>query len=411
MKTRLRSTIALAAVVGAAYCGGDPSGPISALPRALSPAELKLIEADNDFALKLYRELHRQAPAENFFISPLSIALALGMTYNGADGTTLQGMTDALELHNMSIEEVNQAYRDLIDLLFRLDPAVEFHLANSIWYREGMTFEQAFLDANREYFHAQVSALDFGSPQAAQTINDWVSDNTAGKIENIVRDPIAPDLVMFLINAVYFRGDWTSQFDKSLTRDALFTLADGTQKQVETMFHAEEADVRSYSDDLVDVVDLAYGGDAFSMTILVPRTGVPLDDVVASLDGQRWRALTSGLVDGATVVGLPKFTLEYEIELNDVLAALGMGDAFIGGVANFSNLRRQNDLYISAVTHKTFIEVDEEGSEAAAATVVAIGETSVGPTPFLVNRPFLFVIRERFSGTILFMGKVLDPDS
>ena len=398
-------------MVGAAYCGGDPSGPITALPRALSPAELKLIEADNDFALKLYRELDRQAPAENLFISPLSIALALGMTYNGADGTTFQGMTDALELHNMSIEEVNQAYRDLIDLLFRLDPAVEFHIANSIWYREGMTFEQAFLDANREYFDAEVSALDFASPQAAQTINDWVSDNTAGKIEDIVRAPIDANLVMFLINAVYFKGNWTSQFDKSLTRDAPFTLADGTQKQVETMFHEEEADVRRYSDDLVDVVDLAYGGDAFSMTILVPRIGVPLDDVVASLDGQRWGALTSGLIDGATVVGMPKFTLEYEIELNDVLTALGMGDAFIGGVANFSNLRRQNDLYISAVTHKTFIEVDEEGSEAAAATVVAIGETSAGPAPFLVNRPFLFVIRERFSGTILFMGKVLDPDS
>ena len=395
-------------VAGAVYCGGDPSGPITALPRALSSAELKLIAADNAFALKLFREIDRQAPAENFFISPLSIALALGMTYNGADGTTLQGMTDALELHNMSIGEVNRAYRDLIDLLLSLDPAVVFQIANSIWHREGMTFEQPFLDTNREYFHAEVSPLDFASPQAAQTINDWVSDNTGGKIEDIVSDPIAANIVMFLINAVYFKGDWTSQFDKGLTRDAPFTLTDGTQKQVETMFHEEAADVRRYTDDLVDVVDLAYGGDAFSMTILVPRIGVPLDDVVASLDGQRWRALTSGLVDGATVVGMPKFTLEYEIELNDVLAALGMGDAFIAGVANFANLRRQNDLYIDAVTHKTFIEVDEEGSEAAAATVVVIVERA-GPAPFLVNRPVLFVIRERFSETILFMGKVLDP--
>ena len=409
MKARLRSTVALAVVAGAVYCGGDPSGPISALPRALSPAELKLIEANNDFALKLFRELDRQAPAENLFISPLSIALALGMTYNGADGTTFQGMTDALELHSMSIEEVNRAYRDLIDLLLRLDPAVEFQIANSIWYREGMTFEQAFLDTNREYFDAVVSPLDFASPQAAQTINDWVSDNTGGKIEDIVRDPIAANLVMFLINAVYFKGNWTSQFDKSLTRDALFTLADGSQKQVETMFHKEEADVRRYTDDLVEVVDLAYGGDAFSMTILVPQIGVPLDDVVASLDGQQWRALTSGLIDEATVVGMPKFTLEYEIELNDVLAALGMGDAFIGGVANFSNLRRQNDLYISTVKHKSFIDVDEDGTEAAAATSVGIAATSAGPREFLVDRAFLFVIRERFSGTILFMGKVLDP--
>ena len=409
MKARLRSTVVLAMVAATAYCGGDPIGPITALPRALSTAELKLIEADNDFALSLFRELDRQVPAENLFISPLSIALALGMTYNGADGTTLEGMTDALELHNMSIEEVNQAYRDLIDLLLRLDPAVEFQIANSIWYREGMTFEQAFLDTNREFFDAEVSPLDFASPQAAQTINDWVSDNTGGKIEDIVSDPINANLVMFLINAVYFKGNWTSRFDKSLTRDAPFTLADGTQKQVETMFHEEEVDVRRYTGDLVDVVDLAYGGDAFSMTILVPQIGVPLDDVVASLDGQQWRALTSGLIDEATVVGMPKFTLEYEIELNDVLAALGMGDAFIGGVANFSNLRRQNDLYISTVKHKSFIDVDEDGTEAAAATSVGIAATSAGPREFLVDRAFLFVIRERFSGTILFMGKVLDP--
>ena len=308
----------------------------------------------------------------------------------------------------MTIQDVNEAYRDLIALLLDLDPRVEFALANSIWYRNTMTFEQAFLDINRDYFNAEVTGLDFADPAAAGTINNWVNENTNGKIPEIVEDPINPDLVMFLINAIYFKGDWTSQFDKSLTRDAPFTLADGSQKQVETMFHESSAAVRVYSDDLLRAIDLPYGGDAFSMTILLPREGVPLDDAITALDGPRWQAVTEGLAEAARIVGLPKFTLEYEIELKDVLSALGMEVAF-GAGANFSKIRPRNDLYISEVKHKTFVDVNEEGTEAAAATSVGFGIISV-PGPFLVDRPFVFVIRERFSGAIIFAGKILDPE-
>jgi serpin B len=273
-----------------------------------------------------------------------------------------------------------------------------------------MSFAQPFLDVNREYFNAEVTGLDFNDPSAADVINSWVSDATNGKIEEIVTKPIGRALVMFLINAIYFKGDWAHQFDKGLTRDAEFTLIDGTQKQVETMFHKEPAEVRTYSDDLMRVVDLPYGGDAFSATILVPQSGVSTDDVIGALDGSRWEMVIEGLTESARVVGMPKFTLEYGILLNDVLKALGMEVAFTGA-ANFSKIRPENDLYISSVKHKTFVDVNEEGTEAAAVTSVGFGIISVGPGPFLVDRPFLFVIRERFSGAIIFMGKILDPQA
>ena len=202
MKTMLRLTAVSVLTIALAQCGSDPLGPIDELPRDLTRAETRLIEIDNSFGLKLFREINAQDPGKNLFVSPLSVAMALGMTYNGADGETQQAMARTLELEGMTIQEVNEAYRDLISLLLDLDPRVEFALANSIWYRNTMTFEQAFLDINRDYFNAEVTGLDFADPAAAGTINNWVNENTNGKIPEIVDDPIKDDLVMFLINAI-----------------------------------------------------------------------------------------------------------------------------------------------------------------------------------------------------------------
>jgi serpin B len=413
MHQSFRLLAVLAASASLVRCGGgDPLGPITELPRELSVAERQLIEVDNRFGLKLFREVNTQDTTDgNLFISPLSVAMALGMTYNGADGETREAMARTLELEDMTIQAVNEAYRDLIALLLDLDPRVEFGLANSIWYRNTMSFEQAFLDVNREYFDAEIAGLDFSDPSAAATINAWVNDATRGKIEEIVEDPIGAGLVMFLINAIYFKGDWAHQFDKDLTRDDDFTLLDGTVKQVETMRHRDPAAVRVSSDDLVYVIDLPYGGDAFSMTILLPRPGVAVDDVIGELDGFRWQAVVAGLEEDGRIVALPKFTFEYELLMNDVLEALGMGVAFgRGGPANFSKMRAQNDLVISEVKHKTFVDVNEEGTEAAAVTSVSMGVTGGGPSEFHVDRPFVFAIRERFSGTIIFIGKIQDPE-
>jgi len=391
-------------------CGSDIVGveEITRLPRDLTGAEQELIRSDNAFGLKLFREIHAQEePDANLFVSPLSAAMALGMTYNGAAGTTQQAMQETLELQGLTIDEVNQSYRSLIDLLRNLDPTVEFLLANSIWYREDVAVEPDFLDVNREYFDAEVAALDFASPTAAPTINNWVSEKTMGRIEDIVDDPIDPLVVMYLINAIYFKGDWAVQFDPALTADRPFYLADGSQVQAPMMTYGAEAEVRTYADADVQVLDLYYGGKAYSMTILVPAAGADLDALVGSLDPARWQEIVDGLTAATGEVVLPKFTLEYELEMKDVLTALGMGIAF-GGGADFSKIRASGGLYISKVKHKTFVDVNEEGTEAAAATSVEIREIAMPPS-FVIDRPFLFAIREGFSGTILFMGRVMNP--
>ena len=240
-------------------------------------------------------------------------------------------------------------------------------------------------------------------------MNQWVSDGTNGRIEEIVDDPINPLTVMFLINAIYFKGDWRHQFDKDLTRDAPFTLLDGTEITTSTMFHQEEVDVRLAGDGLASVIEMPYGGDAFTMTVVLPHPDVTLQSVVEALDADRWALWIANLHETEAFVVMPKFSFEYEIRLNDVLTSLGMGVAFDEpGPADFSKINPSKHLYISEVKHKTFVQVDEEGTEAAAATSVEITLVSA-PAPFVIDRPFLFAIRERLSGTILFMGRMVDP--
>ena len=391
-----------------AACGESVS-PIDGLPRELSVAEGKLIEADNRFAFSLFSEVNELEGAKNIFISPLSVGMALSMTYNGAAGSTRDAMQQALELQDMTLQEVNESYRSLIDLLRNLDPQVQFLLANSIWYRNTMTFQQAFLDLNRQYFDAEVTGLDFGSPNAVTTMNDWVSDKTMGRIEEIVDSPIDPLTIMFLINAIYFKGDWTYQFDKNQTRNAPFTLANGSETTVEMMSHRGEAPVRYASDGGVQLVDMAYGGRAYSMTIVLPAAAQDVAALAGGLTQDQWNGWIAALDSTSLVVSMPKFRLEYDLELKAALTALGMGIAFTES-ADFTNLFAPGGVYINKVKHKTFVDVNEEGTEAAAVTSVEMTLTSTGgPVRIVIDRPFLFAIRENYSGTILFMGKIMDP--
>jgi serpin B len=412
MKRVLATASALVLAVTTVSCGQDVVGmqEITSLPRELGEAEAALIESDNAFGLKLFGQVYdEEGTGANIFISPLSVAMALGMAYNGANTTTRDAMEETLELQGLSLQEVNESYRSLIDLLSGLDPNVEFLIGNSIWYDERYTFRQDFLDVNREYFDAEVVGLDFTSPSAAPTINGWVSDKTKGRIEEIVDDPISPELVMFLINAIYFKGDWTKQFDKERTRPAPFNLADGSQKQVDMMYYAKPDTVYTYSDGSVTVLDLPYGGKAYSMTIVMPAEGADVGPVVEALNAGNWSQWTGGLSMSQAIVSMPKFTLEYELELNEALEALGMGIAFDPNAADFTRIYSDTwRLYISRVKHKTFVDVNEEGTEAAAATSVEVGVTSMPPM-IAVDRPFLFAIREKLSGTILFIGIVKDP--
>ena len=414
-------TFLVTALVPVACREGGITGPgTTTLPRELTASESHLVAANNAFAFKLYGALAaRESLDSNIFISPLSVGMALGMTVNGAAGATRDSMLAALQLAGVPMDQVNQTYRSVIDLLRGLDPGVAFTLANSIWYRS--TFEtpgQAFLDATRTYFDAQVQALDFSAPTAAKTINDWVSEQTRGKIPAIVDAPIDPSVVMYLINAIYFKGSWTQKFDAGLTRDGPFTLRTGATVTASLMSHADTAPApaRLYRGDGVTVVDLPYGGGAYAMTIVLPSSPAAVDSLSGSLTESRWNAWIAGLDSTPVIVTMPKFKLTFDRGLERPLADLGMGIALCdgGGLADFSGMypgARPGDFCISSVKHKTYVDVYEEGTEAAAVTAVGI-TTSVapsGPPRIVVDRPFIVAIRERLTGTILFLGRVVNP--
>ncbi|MDH5644039.1 MAG: serpin family protein [Gemmatimonadota bacterium] len=393
--------------IGLIGCSGTLD-PIQDLPRALSQAEMQVIEASNDFAFNLMKEVDGQdTTGGNLFISPLSVSMALGMTMNGADGNTRAQMENMLGFGGMSETQINEAYRDLIGLLLSLDPRVETNLANSIWYRDGWTFERTFLQTNLDYFDARVEALDFTDPNSVNTINGWVNQETRGKIPTII-ESIPGNMVMYLINAVYFKGSWVYEFDKDRTAEGPFFREDGTSTQVPMMSHADEVDVLTLGTDVANILEMPYGGGAYRMTVVLPHENVGIDSVMAVLDSGTWNDWTGRLDSTRVTVVMPKFTFEYESNLNTVLQTLGMQDAFNSSLADLSRMHASAGLFVSEVIHKTFVDVNEEGTEAAAATSVGIVETSL-PPQFAVNRPFLFAIRENFSGTILFIGKMMDP--
>jgi len=376
-----------------------PGTPIEALPRDLSQSESKIIAGSNDFAFDLFRIGNLSQHKTNVFISPLSASMALGMTANGANGATYDEMHTSLRLSGATRDEVNGGYKSLITLLRSLDPKTNFSIANSIWYEQTFPFNASFLDESKLYFDAQVQALDFKSPSAVTTINAWVSAQTNDRIPTIL-DSIDDSEVMFLVNAIYFKGIWQKQFDKTKTVDAPFRAADGTTATVKMM--AREEGVQYTATPEYSAVDLPYGNSAFTMTVVLPNGDI--DAFAESFDRTKWNSLVSSLHDSDLQVYLPRFRMEWSRELNDDLQQLGMRLAFYN--ADFTRMSPSGlYLIITRVVQKTFVDVDEEGTEAAAATMVGMGLTSL-PAAFRADRPFLVVIRERFSGTILFIGKI-----
>ncbi|MFC1725516.1 serpin family protein [candidate division KSB1 bacterium] len=376
------------------------------LPRELTSSEISLITSGNQFSFNIFKETVNAEQDKNIFISPLSISMALGMTYNGAGGTTEEAMKTTLGFDNMTVPEINSSYKSLLDLLLDLDEDVIMQIANSIWIRENFPVEQEFIDLNSTYFDAEVTELDFSLAEAIEIINGWVNENTNGKIEEII-DQIDPLTVMFLINALYFKGTWTYEFDPQETKDDDFYLEDGTAKTCRMMNLEGELDY--YDNMMFQAVELPYGAGNYCMTVVLPREGTQIDDLISQLNDETWNSWINSFSSTNVDLYLPKFKLEYEILLNDILSSLGMGIAFTGG-ADFTKINPVEQLFISKVKHKTFVDVNEEGTEAAAVTVVEMQLTSAPvSTTMKVDRPFIFVIRESNSGTMLFMGKITEP--
>ncbi len=397
-------------LVGVLSCGlftgpdhGGPPAQLTSLPRVLTADEVRVSDAANQFAFTLFKRLNAREPAKNVFVSPLSVSFALGMTMNGANGATFNEMRSTLGFGSDELANINAGYRGILSLESGLDPSTTFQIANSVWHRQTLPVLPTFVESMRQMFDAQVTAAPFDASTLG-AVNGWVSSQTAGKIPTIL-EAISPDDVMFLVNAIYFKGSWRDRFDPAKTVTAPFAAAGGSQ-QVPMMRRADGVGkLRFAQTSTATVGELSYGNGAFVMTIVLPVGDV--DAFAATLDTASWRALIAPMVETDFAVHLPKFTLEYERELKDDLKALGMQTPFIPDGADFTAMSTVgNSLFIAFVKHKTFVDVNEEGTEAAAVTNVGVGVTSLPPC-LCVDRPFLFAIRERFSGTILFMGKIV----
>ncbi|HEX2488017.1 MAG TPA: serpin family protein [Blastocatellia bacterium] len=400
-----------AAVRDAGHNGDGVAQPTE-ITRPSNSATMKsnLAAASNAFGFDLFQQLRRQDANKSVFFSPLSVTVALAMTYNGAAGETKNAMARALKIEGMSRGELNHASHDMLKDLKGSDPKIELAIANSLWARSGVRFNESFLADNRAFYSAEISTLDFSSPQAAATINRWVSDNTKGKISKII-DTIDPQKVMFLINAVYFKGQWQKRFEKTLTKEQPFYLPGGQKKPMPMM--AQSGNYLYHRGDKFQAVSLPYGEGGVSLYLFLPDKGSSLDEFLKGLSFQKWEGWINNFNDTPGDVKLPRFKLDYEETLNDSLSAVGMGVAFNPREADFSGIRPERDLFISEVKHKAVVEVNEEGTEAAAATSVGVTTTSIRQPrerfSFVADRPFLMAIRDSKTGAILFMGAVMEP--
>src|SRR5215813_5844445 len=373
-----------------------------------------LAVANNEFGFDLFQQLKRQAANKNIFFSPLSVTMALAMAYNGAEGETKQAMARALRIQGpedqgMDLAELNRESADLLHTLKSADPKIELAIANSIWARRGMRFNEDFLARNRRFYGAEFSTLNFSDPKSTETINKWVNTNTKGKIDKII-DQIDAQQVMFLINAVYFKGQWRKRFEKSRTQTQPFHLLGDQQKQVPMM--SQSGNYLYFRGDKFQAVSLPYGAGGASLYLFLPDPGSSLDDFLKGLSLQKWEEWEKNFHDAPGDVKLPRFKPDYESTLNQALSNLGMDVAFTPR-ADFSGMRAERDLFISEVKHKAIVEVNEEGTEAAAVTSVGLTSFGIAHLPqrftFIADRPVLMAIRDAQTGAILFMGAVMEP--
>jgi serpin B len=367
----------------------------------------RLVAAHTQFGFKLFENIAKHDADKNIFVSPSSVAFALAMIYTGASGETQQAMAKALELHGMSLPEMDQANAALRAALASADPKVQLNIANSLWARKGITFKPEFIKRNQDFYGAEVSALDFTSPA---TINDWVKRKTSGKIDKIV-ETIPSDAILYVINAVYFKGVWAQPFDKNKTKDGPFTLLNGAKKKQPLM--SQSGRFRYYENEKFQAVSLPYGAGRMGLYVFLPSKNSNLGELVASLNAEKWEQWMPQFRSTPGDIVLPRFKLEYEVVLNQALKALGMSAAFDPQNANFSAMYAKTssaNVFIGEVKHKTFVEVNEEGTEAAAATSGGMHLTSFQP-PFkmVIDRPFFCAIVDNTTKTILFMGSIVEP--
>jgi serine protease inhibitor len=391
------------------HCSDNINAPVEKRDISFSKIEQSIVSSSSQFGFALFKEINNSKMGGNIFISPLSVSVAFGMALNGANSSTYDEIKSVLGLNELTQDEVNKTYKSVIEALSNVDKQVQFQSANSIWYRSGFYVEQNFIDVNKNYFNALVQSADFNNAATVNMINNWVKQNTNSKIEKII-DQIKPEIVMYLINAIYFKGTWKYQFDKTKTADFPFRIP-GTNGVSRKMM-MQETDLEYYNSSNYAAIDIPYGNESYRMRIILPSEGVDAGSVLQNLNPDEFNRINSSMKKQRCVLRMPLFKLEYDIELNEILSKMGMKRAFISGQADFSGITKDGQLCISEVKHKTFVDVNEEGTEAAAVTSIGFERTSMGGDGkiyFNVDRPFLFMIYENNSNTILFMGSISNP--
>lgn len=371
--------------------------------------DARLVESQTAFGLALFEALQEESPTGNVLISPASVAIALSMVYNGAAGDTQAEMAEVLRIQGIDLADLNQGNQVLQRYLTNADPAVELAIANSLWVNQELPVRPEFIESMTDLYGAEVAGLDFTDPNAKNIINGWVSDMTRDRIPTIV-DNIDPDQLMFLINAIYFKGDWATAFDESLTTDRPFSLADGTEIQHPAM--RQQGDFLYLETDQLQAISLPYGDGTLSFEVILPAEGLSLESLYETLTPTQWQDWMNQSRSRPGTLQLPRFQFTYEADLIPALKALGLETAFTDA-ADFSGLTTI-EAAINQVRHKTFIDVTEEGTEAAAVTSIGVVATSMPAEPeqpfvMEVDRPFLVAIRDRPTGTLLFLGSVVDP--
>jgi serpin B len=359
----------------------------------------------SEFAFDLLKKHNSEEKADkNYFVSPLSLHVALGMLLNGADGKTKEEIQKGLGLSS-DLTANNNIYKSLIESLPNADSKVTNTIANSVWYRNSFTVDKSFLDVLKTSFNATVSGEDFNNTATVSKINAWASDNTNGKIKKVI-EQIDPAQVMFLMNALYFKGDWKIPFKEENTRDDNFVGTTGTKlvKMMSMLENVKYAKRTGYQ-----ALELVYGDGNYVMTILLPDEKTPVSYVINIMSGTEWKSINTALAEQKVIVGLPKFTLEYETNFNKVLENMGMPTMF-NDAADLSKISAPaGKIKVGFVKQNTFVAIDEKGTEAAAVTTIDIKLTSAPILPeFICNRPFAFFISEKQSNTILFVGKIVN---
>ena len=408
------SLLFMLATMGMVACvPGDDAAPVEANLRTLQQHELQTVDASTAFAMDLYQQL-RKAESPNRFFSPYSIHVALSMAMAGNEGEALEEFLDVLRFDNQTVEEANRGAKELTEFLLQVDPKVKTHIANSMWYRQDYQVKAAFRQVLEDYYKAEVAGIDMFDPKSVDIINGWIERNTEGLIKDML-DRIPPDAVMYLVNAIYYKADWKYRFDAGETKKELFYIAPDKKVEVDMMSLGKGAEMKFYAGDTYNYLEIPYSTGQYSMGVVLPN-GHNMEEIEGEVTLENLNLWRDQAQETNLLLKMPKFKLrEKQENMAEDLMDMGLRIPFGFDDRNFTLLfdNPTNPLKVSRIIHDAVIEVDERGSEAAAATVVEIVElSSAGPsTPkvFALDRPFIFFIQEKHSGAVLFMGKLGDP--